>query len=1540
MADEFASIFVKLGLDASGFKRGLQEAKGDIDQFDSQATSKAEGIGNKIGGALKAGLAVGAVAAAGVGAATSSAINSYAALEKSALNAASKTGATGAAFDANTQKVINMSRELGRMPDNAFGPQEISDALAGMAAGGLDVANSSTKDLNAVIQLATASQYGLADSADMAMSTMSMYGLQMSDMGHISDVYVRATGDSAAGMEDLRYAMQQVGPVASSMGIGLEKTLANLEAFSQKGIKGEKAGTALRDGMNTLVSSTPAVSKALATMGLTMADVDPRSKDFNETLADMKRRADESGRGMAAFNDVFGVSGGLLYTLAAATPEVEHFQDRLENSTGAAANMAQQMNSGVGAALDAMMGGFQDLSIAVGDYLKGPATSFAQWISGIIGPIEEFGQAIGTGDWAKAGDMLQGAFKQAWDYIKSIDWQGMLKGAVDAIGGLASKFLSSFSNVNWPEIGTKIQTGIKTAFDTLKDLGKDLYGWLMAQDWGAVGASIVSYIKMQWANLNTLGRELADFIIQGIQGLASLGQAVGDAIIAWAKAGGARQLGTDIGGMIGDGLRTLIDIGKAVGDAILSWWRNATNGKSIIDVIKGALNKASEFLAIGAEIAKAIGDEILEKIKTPVGNAGIFLYDTFRRAGREVVGEMAYLNAEIINKIGGAFDSVKTTITEWWSAVSGTLDSFLTKIGLAQEKTDTLNRTPVNPGGGSSGGSSSGSAPPTATTGQHTNSDNSAPGSAWTTSYNGGLGDLIASAINNYGVAGVIDNLTRMAQGKNVLDDKSNPGNGINNNPANPYGNNPAAQQAKDTASNKALTDLTSAIWSWSYRPPNEARDAAMAAFDKIVPYIAPLPENTKQTKDAINTLNGSVKGGITTLDNYKSPLDKLHSIDTNTANGATAAAANANATAALQSKIVNYAADPSKALSPGSGVFSGDNGDGSYGYIGPKGASYDAWLAKHPESNIPTVRVGAEVSSNIDAAASSTATATQNAKQLVTEYKNLSTASKFTVDANTQPATQAVQQFTQTTQKTNISLPSKLDLTNVQVKYNEANAKMSTTQISMPSKLDVTGVQETYKGTTDWMTKTPVTSKSVLDMGSAIGTYNATTGDWTRKSIVSTGELNANPMLATHASTVSTLQTTATKPLDGNAAPLLATAASATSAITGKSALIPIDANTENARNSLSGLIADIDEISAYLAVDIDPTDAETSLTTWIAENLIRTKETEPKLRVGLDAVDAMGDLKNLREAITGVDAILNVETNLPDINDEFNTLLTTINDATATFKIDADETLAAGNFENLTYAINTNTSTLRIAANSESAMNSLINLMGIINASEGTTHINAEDSLASKALSVWETKMNYSHGTSHIDAEWSEAKGALDDCMKAIKKSSAKVTIGANASEAYGTLKTLVEAISRTKATVTVNVVYKDPGYSSTHNAPAVNTPTNTNSNPNTNPNASPADENKQGRDLNGNGIIGRALGGPVTAGRSYWVGEEGPEPFIPSQSGTIISRRQLGGQIIYSPTYNLSGTFDEEDVRRMLEKHDEEFKQELARDFSKAL
>lgn len=80
-------------------------------------------------------------------------------------------------------------------------------------------------------------------------------------------------------------------------------------------------------------------------------------------------------------------------------------------------------------------------------------------------------------------------------------------------------------------------------------------------------------------------------------------------------------------------------------------------------------------------------------------------------------------------------------------------------------------------------------------------------------------------------------------------------------------------------------------------------------------------------------------------------------------------------------------------------------------------------------------------------------------------------------------------------------------------------------------------------------------------------------------------------------------------------------------------------------------------------------------------------------------------------------------------------------------------------------------------------------------------------------------------------------------------------------------------------------------------------------------------------------GNPPPGKAEGGPVSSGRTYLVGERGPELFTPNTSGVILPNSSLaayaGGSTInknnsYSLSYSSNGSdkIDERDLRRMFE------------------
>jgi hypothetical protein len=66
--------------------------------------------------------------------------------------------------------------------------------------------------------------------------------------------------------------------------------------------------------------------------------------------------------------------------------------------------------------------------------------------------------------------------------------------------------------------------------------------------------------------------------------------------------------------------------------------------------------------------------------------------------------------------------------------------------------------------------------------------------------------------------------------------------------------------------------------------------------------------------------------------------------------------------------------------------------------------------------------------------------------------------------------------------------------------------------------------------------------------------------------------------------------------------------------------------------------------------------------------------------------------------------------------------------------------------------------------------------------------------------------------------------------------------------------------------------------------------------------------------------NSIEGKAIGGPVSQGTPYIVGERGPELFVPNSSGSIVPNNRMGG-VTVAPVYNIDARGATADLQQAL-------------------
>ena len=71
----------------------------------------------------------------------------------------------------------------------------------------------------------------------------------------------------------------------------------------------------------------------------------------------------------------------------------------------------------------------------------------------------------------------------------------------------------------------------------------------------------------------------------------------------------------------------------------------------------------------------------------------------------------------------------------------------------------------------------------------------------------------------------------------------------------------------------------------------------------------------------------------------------------------------------------------------------------------------------------------------------------------------------------------------------------------------------------------------------------------------------------------------------------------------------------------------------------------------------------------------------------------------------------------------------------------------------------------------------------------------------------------------------------------------------------------------------------------------------------------------------------VGGKAMGGSVSSGNAYMVGERGPEVFVPKVPGTIVPNRSSGGSggVVISSVVNAAPGVNKEDLQGMLDERD---------------
>jgi TP901 family phage tail tape measure protein len=143
-----------------------------------------------------------------------------------------------------------------------FGPAEVAKALETLALAGLS-AEQQMKALKPTLDFAVAGDLPIEKAAESLVAISSAFGYKMRDISVVSDLISKAAASSMTTVESMSASFKVASVVAQQFGVSLLDVSTSLVLLAQVGIRGQSAGTAVRQMYSELIGNS---KKARAVM--------------------------------------------------------------------------------------------------------------------------------------------------------------------------------------------------------------------------------------------------------------------------------------------------------------------------------------------------------------------------------------------------------------------------------------------------------------------------------------------------------------------------------------------------------------------------------------------------------------------------------------------------------------------------------------------------------------------------------------------------------------------------------------------------------------------------------------------------------------------------------------------------------------------------------------------------------------------------------------------------------------------------------------------------------------------------------------------------------------------------------------------------------------------------------------------------------------------------------------------------------------------------------------------------------------------------
>lgn len=545
----------------------------------------------------------------------------------------------------NTMDALsNLAKEMGA--STAFSATECAEALNYLALAGYST-QEMADTLPTVLNLAAAGGIDLASASDMVTDAMSALGMETAEADTMVDQMAKTASTTNTSVAQLGEGILTIGATAKSIKGGTAELNTALGILANNGIKGAEGGTHLRNIILSLQNPTDKAATQMEALGVSVYDSEGNMRSMNDILGDLNTSMegmtseDKANIISTIFNKTDLSSVNALLANTGST--WDSLQSSIENSAGAAQQMADTQLDNLQGQLTLLKSALEGLAISFGQLLM-PA------LKSIVGAVQK------VVDWLNSLD--EGT-------KKVIVTVALVAGALGPVLIVVGKVISAVGTIMTivPKIAGVINT-VKTAFMALN-------ATMLANPIVLIVAAIVALIAIFvvlwnkcegfrnfWKGLWEGIKNIVSTVVEALKGFFT-------GVIDFVKNNWQALLLMLVNPFAGafkllydncEGFRNFINgILEKIKTALTNAWTAITTG------IQTAWNAISSFFTTIWEGIKTIFSTVLEAIKTAI---------------------TTYINA-YKTVITTVFNAIKTVVTTVWNAIKTAIDTVLNAIKTA-----------------------------------------------------------------------------------------------------------------------------------------------------------------------------------------------------------------------------------------------------------------------------------------------------------------------------------------------------------------------------------------------------------------------------------------------------------------------------------------------------------------------------------------------------------------------------------------------------------------------------------------------------------------------------------------------------------------------------------------------------------------------------------------------------------------------------------------------------------------------------------------